>query len=126
MSSSSLVADAGMARPVCEAGHGTASCGRGAGGTPAAGVSLRSRIGDEAARLGKRVGTIARDRPRPDRHALREQILERVVVDRDRLGGRLARALEAGVARVGSLAAAVARAELGSLVARRAGLLRRG
>ncbi len=45
-------------------------------------------------RSGKRIGPPARDRRRADGHALRQQVLIRVVVDRDRLLGRRAGALE--------------------------------
>src|SRR5262252_3682520 len=80
------------------------------------------RLRDEASLLGKRVRTIARDRR--DRNALCEEILQGVVIDRDRFPGRLARALEARIARIGRFAAAEARAELCRLIARRGGFAR--
>src|ERR1700741_3460486 len=98
MSSSSLGPRADMARPVCEASHALAS-------------EALSRVGHEAAAIGKRIGTVVSHRRGRDGNALRPQILVWIVVDLDRLGRRIACTLERRVARVGSLAAAMSGAE---------------
>src|SRR5215831_4154665 len=71
-----------------------------------------SRIGRESAAIGERVRAVARDPRRADGHTLCEQVLVRIVIDRDRLAGRVARALELGVLRIRRFAASVTRAEL--------------
>src|SRR5450755_1775875 len=98
-----------MARPVCEQAYAVASVAPPPGVGATFGLTRRRR---EAAPVRERLGPRPGDWRPAYRHSLCEQILVRIVVDRDRLARRVACALEVCVLRVRGFASAITGAEL--------------